>query len=144
MHIKVHNCCTQCFIPGIFGGFSPQKNLQPPKWLPNCALHLFSAGTMNYKYINNHRILFVTKHSKGCKFMPEMHPITFGSRAPLRPTERAYLLPGPPSQNVGLLIRGRRKGEGAFFYGEWEERADGKGGEFPLKKSQGEWNKQWS
>ena len=50
---------------------------------------------------NKHKKLFVIKQSKGCKYMSKMHQNTFGGRELMRS-------PGSPSQNGGLLLRGRR------------------------------------
>ena len=45
---------------------------------------------------NKHRILFVIKLSKGCKFMPQMHQNTFGGRTPPGPAGGACVLPQTP------------------------------------------------
>ena len=107
-----------CFVQASFflGGNSPLKKTynSPHQRLPNCALNLFWPGTINYKLYhknfllmdNKHRKLFVTKQSKGYKFMPKMQQNTFGSRTPPEPAGGAYALPRPPSRNGVLLLRG--------------------------------------
>ena len=73
---------------------------------------------------NKHRKLFVTKQSKGYKFMPKMQQNTFRSRTPPEPAGGAYALPRPPSRNGVLLlrggcllIRGRREQDGLLLRG---------------------------
>ena len=57
---------TSGLIPGIFWVCSSE--FPPPKKKQTlCALNLF------FGWDNEHRKLFVIKHSKGCKFMPKMH-----------------------------------------------------------------------
>jgi len=65
---------------------------------------------------DKHRKLFVIKHSKECKYVPEMHQNTFGGQ--LR--ARWGSLCAPPELLTaigGLLLRGGREGE----RGEWRK-----------------------
>jgi len=76
------------FIPGIifFGGESPRspKKLTIPQTAAKlCAINIFfSDGAKELQIYhgnfllmdNEHRKLFVTKQSKGCKFIPEIAP----------------------------------------------------------------------
>jgi len=101
--------CISVYSRHLFlggGGNPPQKNLQfPPQTAAKlCALNIFFRPgqritniSQNFLLMDNkHRKLFVTKQSKGCKFMPKMHQNTFGSRAPPEPAGGAYALPQVP------------------------------------------------
>ena len=63
---------------------------------------------------NKHRKLFVIGQSKGCKFLPQMHRNTFGSRALSRPAVGAYALARPLAAMGGLFLRERevQRGKG--------------------------------
>jgi len=134
------------FIPGIFwgGGIPPlRKTYNPPKRLPNCAINLFSAGTVNYKIIyhvnfdlvdNEHRKLFVIKQqSKGCKFVPKCTEIR---RDPLVELMR---FPRPCCRNGDLLLRWTEGSEGKR---ERTERVKGKGSPYSIAERIG--SRSWS
>jgi len=108
----------QCLFRAAFlGGLppSPQKTYNFPQTAAKlCALNalnlFFNRGNDLQTYHGNfllmdneHRKLFVTKQSKGCKFMPKMHQDTFGGHAPPGPAGGAYALPQIRSE--GLLLR---------------------------------------
>jgi len=153
--VSVSHGCTPVFIPGIFflgGGKSPPKKLtNPPQTAAKmCALNIFfrpgqRITTISQNFLlmdNKHRKLFVTKQSKGCKFMPKMHQNTFGSRAPPEPAGELMCSPRSPSRNGGLLVSGGREGVGSTSKGTGGQTGrNGRAREFP-PESQGEQNKQ--
>ena len=81
---------------------------------------------------NKHRKLFVIGQSKGCKFLPQMHRNTFGSRALSGPAVGAYALARPLAAMGGAISKGKggteRKGRGLFRRGTEREEM-----EFPSK-----------
>jgi len=134
---KFYLITTVLFIPAVFfdgGGAIPppkKKTYKSPRRLPNSVLKVFFQAGIEITNVsrklflmdNKHEKLFVTKQSKGCKFMPKMHQNTFGGRAP--PDHLAAM--GIYFYNRGPLIREGRWGEGR------EKRGDGGGGNSPPK-----------
>jgi len=140
----VHQCLFQASFLGGGENPPPSKKLTiPPQTAAKlCALNIFfrlgqriTNISQNFLLMENkHRKLFVTKQSKGCKFMPKMHQNTFGSRAPPEPAGGAYALPRSPSRNGGLLVSGGREGVGSTSKGTGGQRGrNGRGREFPPK-----------
>jgi len=93
----------------------PEELTIPPKKAGKlCALNLFFDQAIelpiyygNYLLTDNKfRKLFITKQSKGCKFMPKMHQNTFGGRTPSGPTGGAYALPRSSIAAMGVPTSG--------------------------------------
>jgi len=95
---------TATDLQASFWGPPEKKTNYPPSGCQICALNLFvdrdnelQINDGNFLSTDNkHRKLFLTEHSKVCKFMPKMYQNTLGGRALPGPAGVAYALSQTP------------------------------------------------